>query len=400
MRPRLKQAVYAFIVTAVLVSASITYLTQASKIDEYEEEVKKLFEEVRADITTLRSLTAKEHVALKVVDKRFFEEKAEDGVDELKAAREALYKALLLVPQDFSIVKYEKEKAGLVIAATSAYTLYIVRDHFNPSSEDSRRVLAHEYTHILQYNRVKQPQRWWLDTQLAWSAFIEGEADLVADLYTSNKTGRVTLALPRFEPPKSRLDSWFIERLTYFPYIFGERFAYALYLAGGWGALDQAYLNPPSSTAEILHPELYLKGFKPTYPQNPTPASSGWRIYYPDVLGAFFLKLFLSRTIGSEAAQKVASYWMGDNSTLYLNWGAHLLYWQIDLADVEQAKTVKRVLKESLSREASTGEKNILQVDGIYITILNQGSKILVVSASDLRLVEEALDDLLIKGFI
>jgi len=398
LKPSLKRAGYALIVVAVVISASITYLTQARKVDEYEEGVKNLFEEVKADVTRIRNLTPLEPVNVKVVDKHFFERKAVEEVDELKAAREALYKALLLAPKDFSISRYEKEKAGLVIAASSAYTLYVVREYFNLGSEDIRRVLAHEYVHILQYNRVRQPQFWCLDAQLAWSAFIEGEADLVADLYTSNKTGRLSLSLPNLGQPKSWLDTWFIDRLTYFPYIFGERFAYTLYLAGGWGALDQAHLNPPSTTAEILNPELYLNGFKPRYPQNPTPVSVGWRIYYPDVLGAFFLNLFLTRTLGPEHAQRVASYWLGDNSTLYLKEGDHLLYWQIELGDTEQAEMVKQMLKENLLKEASAIEGSILQIDSIYITILNKDSKLLIVSASNLMLAEEALNDLLGRG--
>ena len=399
MKTSLKRAVYTFIIAAAVISASITYLTQARKVDEYEEAVKKLFEEVRVDVTKIRNLTALEPVVIKVVDKSFFERKVEEDEDGLKAAREALLKALLLAPKDFSIRRYEKEKVGLVIAASSAYTLYIVREYFNPSSEDGRRVLAHEYVHILQYNRVRQPQFWCLDSHLAWSAFIEGEADLVADLYTSNKTGRLSLTPPNLGQPKKQVDTWFIDRLTYFPYIFGERFAYTIYLAGGWAALDQVHLSPPSTTAEILYPELYLNGFKPRYPQNPTPVSVGWRIYYPDVLGAFFLNLFLTRTLGSDHAQRIASYWLGDNSTLYLTEEEHLLYWQIDLADLEQTETVKQMLKENLLKEASAEERGILQIDGIYIAICKRDSKLMVVSASNFKLAEEALEDLLKKGF-
>jgi len=394
-----KRKVYAILVAAVVILASIAYVIQLKKVDEYEEEVKKLFFEVSADITNLRNLTALEPVVVKIVDKHFFEVSAEKDVDELKAAREALYKALLLAPRNFSISRYEKEKAGLVIAASSAYTLYIVREYFNPNSKDSRRVLAHEYLHILQYNRVRHPQLGCLDAQLAWSALIEGEADLVADLYTSNRTGRISLTLPDLGQPKSWVDNWFIDQLTYFPYIFGERFAYTLYLTKGWSSLDQAHLNPPSTTAEILNPQLYLNGFKPRYPQNPTPVSVGWRIYYPDVLGAYFLKLFLMRASASEASSKASSYWLGDNSTLYLTEGEHLLYWQIDLAEIEQVEAVKEILKESLLKEASAEEKGILQIDGIYIAIFSKDSNLLIVSTSNLTLAEEALDDLLKKGF-
>ena len=93
------------------------------------------------------------------------------------------------------------------------------------------------------------------------------------------------------------------------------------------------------------------------------------------------------------------SYWLGDNSTLYLREGDHLLYWQIELGDIEQAEMVKQMLKESLLKEVSATEGSVLQIDGIYITILNKDSKLLIVSASNLMLAEEALSELLGKGF-
>jgi len=57
------------------------------------------------------------------------------------------------------------------------------------------------------------------------------------------------------------------------------------------------------------------------------------------------------------------------------------------------------MLKESLLKEASATEGSVLQIDSICITILNKGSKLLIVSASNLMLAEEALNDLLGKGF-
>ena len=384
----------------MLVSASIIYLNQTNKADRYEVEIKKLFEEVKAGISKLRNLTTTEPIVLRIVDKHFFERSAGEGLDELKKAREALYKALLLVPQDFSISSYEREKAGLVLAASSAYTLYVVKDYLNPSSEDSRRVLAHEYMHILQYGKVKQPQHISLDSYLAWSALVEGEADLVADLYTSNKTGRISLTPPQFEKPKSWSNSLLIDRLTYFPYVYGERFAYTLYRTGGWAALNRAHLNPPTSTAEILNPELYLSSYEPNYPHNPAPNVSGWKIYYPDILGAFFFNLFLTRITYSDLGLEFTYRWLGDNSTLYLDEKDHLLYWQINISDIEYARTVKHILIDGILKEASSKWGCIFHIGGIYITILSQDSKILIVSTSSLDLAEEASKDLLVKGFI
>lgn len=397
MKPLTKRILYLTASVAVLTLASLIY--QVTRVDVYEEEVKGLFKAVKDDIDSLRNLTTSRPVDLKIVHSEFFKRESEEGGNGLKAAREALYKALLLAPATFSIREYEKERAGMIVAAASAYTLYIVKEYFNPNSADAARILAHEYTHILQYDRVKKSNLQTTDSQLAWTAFVEGEADLVADLYTSNKTGRLTVSLPTFTPPKSGEDKWFLDRVTLFPYVYGERFAYILYKAEGWRAIDKAHLNPPTTTFEILHPSFYLNEFKPNTPQNPTPPASGWSIYYPDVLGAYFFNLFITRTLDPQEALRVSSLWLGDNSTLYLNDGGHLLYWQINLHTEDEAKTLKDKLTRSLSEEASTEDGRIIRIKETYITLLTRDAILLVVSSSSHDLAEEALNDLLHRGY-
>ena len=78
----------------------------------------------------------------------------------------------------------------MALSATSGKTLYVVREYFDPSDKKSAlRTLAHEYTHILQYVYLEQRTSKTQDELLACDAFIEGEADLVADLYISNMIG-------------------------------------------------------------------------------------------------------------------------------------------------------------------------------------------------------------------
>lgn len=394
-----KKVLLAIIFLVLLISASTIYFNPSSERDEYEKEVKRLFQKVKVDIDNLRNLTTPNPVHIKVVDIDYFKREASNQIDELEAARETLYKALLIVPQTFSMREYKREKAGLVVAAAAAYTLYIVREYFNPYSDEAARILAHEYTHILQYNRVKQPNLLTLDSQLAWMAFIEGEADLVAELYISNKTGRLSLTLPKEERPKGGVDGWFVDRLTLFPYIYGLRFAYSLYISGGWQALNQAHLNPPTSTLEILHPNLYLNGSKFTIPLNPTPQTTGWRIYYPDVLGAYFFNLFLTRLLDSPSAFRASARWMGDNSTLYLKEGEYLLYWQINLSTKEQAEALKETLLQSMLKESSIKDGRIVEIESRYLTVLSKDTKLLVLSASNPLLAEAAVEDLIQKGF-
>ena len=103
---------------------------------------------------------------------------------------ETLFKALLLIPMDFSLLEKRISQAGMTLAATSGKTLYVVREYFDPSESGSLRTLAHEFTHVLQYIHIEQPSIESMDERLAWTAFIEGEADLVADIYQANLEGK------------------------------------------------------------------------------------------------------------------------------------------------------------------------------------------------------------------
>ena len=64
-----------------------------------------------------------------------------------------------------------------------------------------------------------------------------------------------------------------------FPYEAGLEFVSTLYLEGGYPAVDDAFLDPPQSTEQILHPEKYLAGETPqvvTLPPLTETLVSGW----------------------------------------------------------------------------------------------------------------------------
>jgi hypothetical protein len=60
------------------------------------------------------------------------------------------------------------------------------------------------------------------------------------------------------------------------PYLEGMNFACSLYGESGWAAVDAAYDAPPTTTAEILFPELYANGWEPRDPAAAGQPGDGW----------------------------------------------------------------------------------------------------------------------------
>jgi hypothetical protein len=141
-------------------------------------------------------------------------------------------------------------------------------------SEDA--VALHELTHALQDQVfgageaiLKVRDDW--DAQMAYHAVLEGEATLVmlgAGLQMMGSSLDAVLTDEMLESFTSMVGQstaaqapegtpeYFVASLT-FPYLEGLKFIARTYREGGWDAVDRIHRNPPRSTAELLHPELY-----------------------------------------------------------------------------------------------------------------------------------------------
>jgi hypothetical protein len=108
-----------------------------------------------------------------------------------------------------------------------------------------------------------------------------------------------------------------------FPYTGGLAFVQALQTSGGWGAVNDAYSNPPASTEQIVHPEKYVAGEKPvdvTLPEDlAAKMGDGWKVGLEDTLGEFQLKVWLDqapKVDGAPSADAAAAGWGGDRVAL------------------------------------------------------------------------------------
>ena len=185
-----------------------------------------------------------------------------------------------------------------------------------------RQVLVHELTHALDDQHFDlEPDVVDDEAALAFEALVEGNAVVVESRYLA--------ALPREEREAARAeeDATFgatvgggsegpaiLAELGVFPSRDGPRLVIALLEAGGRARLDAAFRVPPTSTAEVLHPERFLDGLRRA---TVGPVRADGRVVDQGVLGELILRLVLAESLSDDRAARAAAGWAGDR---YVAW--------------------------------------------------------------------------------
>jgi len=313
--------------------------------DAYTKQTEMLLHEVSGKIVQVRELSPPQSIPLKIVTLNWVEENwgrkfAEESSEELQVEEE-IYKALFLIPQNLSLAEVMVEQAGATMAAVWEGDLYVVREHFNPFDKlSAERTLAHEITHMMQEKYFKGPDVRFHDELQAWAALIEGDAGFTADKYIEEASGRPTISDSAASPsssdklsvathllavkmPESLIELWL------FRYRYGESFVSTLYKVGEWEKVNAAYVNPPITTEQILHPEKYLEGESFVLVNSISLNSSDWNLVKTERFGEHFIRVMLSSHIPRDYAINAAEGWRGDNFTYYKKEENHLFTWKI-----------------------------------------------------------------------
>ncbi len=227
---------------------------------------------------------------------------------------------------------------------------------------ESSLVWAHELEHAVQEHRFHLPSRLLAmrddgDEQRAASAVAEGEAMLVMFLVTTPSAD--TAALEQAERAvrdqahalgtPNGVPAYFVADLV-FPYTVGFAAVLRAYRAGGWPAVDRLLARPPTTTAELLHPDR-------TAPPGSVPASRlppvppGYEEVLTDTVGEWGLAFLLGR--GGEAGQAdaLAAGWDGDRLRLArgeADPGHWALAWRIQARTVAAREELERTLRREL----------------------------------------------------
>ena len=202
---------------------------------------------------------------------------------------------------------------------------------------DERMVMSHELTHALQdqhfhidkWTDAAKPND---DAELARDAVIEGSAiaamldyilqgkgsirDL-GELDPSILMGDVDSSPELAKAPKVLRDE------LLFPYLAGTTFSQrVLKASSGWPDFHKVFENPPVSTQQIMHPDMYLHGVVPptiTLPETMGLISEDWKKLDENNMGEFGLLEIFGQFLSKDRATSLAAAWSSDRYTIFEN---------------------------------------------------------------------------------
>ena len=238
------------------------------------------------------------------------------------------------------------------------------------------------------------------DELLARLALVEGDAMLVMNIYTqrvsaANPLGTLFqlaqvgvqnpgLIVPPSAPP-------IVQRQLLWPYEQGEIFVRALFRAGGWDAVNDAYAHPPRTTEQVFHPQKYLDG-EEAQPVSLRDASSalgqGWALIEEGMLGQFYIREWLRTQLGRDQAQRAASGWGGDAYHLYEDEAGRLALafasvWDDRTERDEFARALRAMLEARQGRPLQARANGLLCATADDVVCMSQGQEVRAFIAAD-----------------
>ena len=294
------------------------------------------------------------------------------STDAYAAAEDAAFTRLGLIgPEDELAAWLPSPGAGQALAAydPQSDTFSLVGPIRKIRAPESV-VVAHEYAHALQdaafdleAGRVTDLDR--ADAALAQQALSEGDATAVMYDWAARELDLADLlavsarAFTRQDGKALRKMPVLLRRQLEFPYIEGFAFVNAIRGRGDWAAVDEAWLARPTSTEQILHPELYPDE-APVEIELPDVAArlgAGWSAAYQQTLGEMQMGVWLAD--GQKARSlfpvlparlpraEAAAGWGGDRLvSLDGPEGAWAVVWQTDWDSRADAREFRDAARE------------------------------------------------------
>ncbi len=301
-----------------------------AEIDEIEDQVVTL-RGLRPVTPVNRSLLTPEQLRQRVIDDFLADYSQQEAQDD------ALVLALfgLLDPGfdllSFYIDLYSEQIAGFYDDNTKEMAIICGKGFEGPQ----RITYVHEFTHALQDQIYDfkdglgyDEESCELDSErcAAILSLTEGDATLVEkqwlEVYASEEDLTELIEfIGELETPIYDAAPRFIRQDLLFPYLAGLGFIEALFLDGGWAAIDAAYNDLPLSTEQILHHKRYPKDVpvRLVTPEVSDVLGQGWHEIDRGTLGEWYTQLMLNEFLPKADAVRAAEGWGGDTYLVFHN---------------------------------------------------------------------------------
>lgn len=291
---------------------------------------------LQAEVSELRGLEWKAELPVRIVSKAELGERVKEltakdraeNADDVADA-EAVLKLIGLFPADLDYAgTIDELLSGNILGFYDDETkdLFVGGDPGQPLSLGTQGVVVHELVHALTDQHFDFGTRGRAlddadrtEESFALSALIEGDAEVTSAVWaqrTLSDSQRAQMQQQQQEGSDTEtLDDAppYLLNSLYFPYAQGTEFVTSLVQAGGFAAVDAAYLQPPISTEQILHPETYRPDAGPVAPALPDLANlPGCELRRTGTLGEFDMTELLDLHLASAAARRASGGWNGD----------------------------------------------------------------------------------------
>jgi len=396
-------------------------------------ERKAVIARAMARVETVRNLEFEQSVNVTVESRSNFSERfeSEETNETLRQFDNAKFEALFLIGNDENSIDTQSANRNQTVAgfySPGREAIVIVSDSRSPQL-DGERTLAHELVHALQDQQFDLAQSETPRTRDAYNArngLVEGDARAVERAYL-DRCGEDWSCLPGASPDGGNGDGeqpsihLGVYVLSFFPYSDGPGLVAHLRDGDDWSAVDDAFGDPPTSSAEVIFPEKY-GSFERADVELRDRAGGGWeRVRPPDrpdhgVLGPSALTAmfgytlydqynrssavepaeFLNTDAGSVNTSDPFNYglaplqgWQGDRLHVYERGGETAYVWRLAWASPEDARLFadrhRAVLSHWGGEEVADGVW-IIEEDSPFagaVAVEVEGGTVTVVGAPD-----------------
>jgi len=318
-------------------------LPAAAQTDARAKELCAQIQGIAQDLTKISGMPLKHPVPCDFITKDKINKFLNDRVKEVAKpeeirAEELTLKKFGLVPNDFDLAK---NTVDLLTEQAAAFYDYDKKKLFITDStpSDTREpVLAHELAHAIadqNYNLAKfiRQGRKSDDGSTARLAVMEGQATWLMSEFLARKVGQSLKDSPTLLAMMSSVNDGgsgkypvfdnsplYLRLSLVFPYTKGMLFQNAVHDKDSQYGFAEVFLKPPVSTQQIMHPEKYFSGVKPTEPDLPDPhLPKGYKSLVGGTLGELEHSIMLEQFSGKETAEKLAPHWRGSTFALVEN---------------------------------------------------------------------------------
>lgn len=330
--------------------------------------------------------------------KLFLEERIREEIkpEDIRIDELAL-KKFGFVPADFNL---ERTTVDLITEQAAAFYDYRKKKLFLLDGDSSnaqegvrgeagRAVLVHELAHALadqhfdlgKFIRHGKTD----DASTARMAVMEGQATWLMVESMAEKMGSSVREMPQLadvgvgateamasQYPVLATAPLYIRASLIFPYSHGLKFQHALVQKIGNQAFSRVFREPPTTTQQVIHPDLYLKGVQPVHVSLPAVAKpKDWKTLVESTVGEFDHAILLEQYASKADAGELSPSWRGGSLALAENKaGKHVgLFYASEWKDAESARRMfdayRRVLNGKWKTMSVTRDlENVLEGTG------------------------------------